>query len=348
MAAISGRAGVRIGCRSRARGPDRRLPHRRRAVPDRHGRRSRDPGRTVAGPAGAAPASPAPTRCGGCCATSRAATPTCTAASSSRPTTPARDLGALFWHKDGFSTACGHGTIALGAWAVDTGLVAAPADGETERGDRRAVGPGRRPRARGGRRGRGRRLPQRARRTCSRATSRSTRRAGGRRRRRLRRGDLRLACRPPPSGLAVDAGALRRADRGRPRDQAGAQRTGPRATRPTPAVRRLRHDLVRRPRRRRRAAPAQRHRLRRRRGGPVAVRLGHRARLALLHADGLAPGAGCATTRSSAPPSARASSDGPPTAGRGRHRGRRARPTAPASTVRARPRDPLGPGFVLR
>lgn len=28
------------------------------------------------------------------------------------------DLGVLFWHKDGFSTACGHGTIALGMWAV--------------------------------------------------------------------------------------------------------------------------------------------------------------------------------------------------------------------------------------
>ena len=38
-------------------------------------------------------------------------------------------LGVLFWHKDGFSTACGHGTIALGAWAVDTGLVQAPQDG---------------------------------------------------------------------------------------------------------------------------------------------------------------------------------------------------------------------------
>jgi proline racemase len=41
-------------------------------------------------------------------------------------------LGVLFWHKDGFSTACGHGTIALGTWAVESGLVAAPADGETE------------------------------------------------------------------------------------------------------------------------------------------------------------------------------------------------------------------------
>ncbi|WP_170305015.1 proline racemase family protein [Kitasatospora viridis] len=38
-------------------------------------------------------------------------------------------LGVLFFHKDGYSTACGHGTIALGAWAVDSGLVAAPADG---------------------------------------------------------------------------------------------------------------------------------------------------------------------------------------------------------------------------
>jgi proline racemase len=29
------------------------------------------------------------------------------------------DLGVLFWHKDGFSTACGHGTIALGVRAVE-------------------------------------------------------------------------------------------------------------------------------------------------------------------------------------------------------------------------------------
>jgi proline racemase len=36
------------------------------------------------------------------------------------------DLGVLFWHKDGYSTACGHGTIALGAWAVESGRVAGP------------------------------------------------------------------------------------------------------------------------------------------------------------------------------------------------------------------------------
>jgi proline racemase len=39
------------------------------------------------------------------------------------------DFGVLFWHKDGYSTACGHGTIALGAWAVESGRVAAPDDG---------------------------------------------------------------------------------------------------------------------------------------------------------------------------------------------------------------------------
>jgi proline racemase len=41
-------------------------------------------------------------------------------------------LGVLFFHKDGYSTACGHGTIALGAWAVDSGLVAAPDDGTVQ------------------------------------------------------------------------------------------------------------------------------------------------------------------------------------------------------------------------
>ncbi len=42
------------------------------------------------------------------------------------------DLGVLFWHKDGYSTACGHGTIALGAWAVQSGRVRAPDDGTVD------------------------------------------------------------------------------------------------------------------------------------------------------------------------------------------------------------------------
>jgi proline racemase len=43
-------------------------------------------------------------------------------------TTPPDDagaeLGAVFFHQSGFSTACGHGTIALATWAADAGIVA--------------------------------------------------------------------------------------------------------------------------------------------------------------------------------------------------------------------------------
>jgi proline racemase len=42
------------------------------------------------------------------------------------------DLGVVFWHKDGYSTACGHGTIALGTWAVEAGRVAAAESGDTD------------------------------------------------------------------------------------------------------------------------------------------------------------------------------------------------------------------------
>jgi proline racemase/trans-L-3-hydroxyproline dehydratase len=48
------------------------------------------------------------------------------------PDDPGAHLGVLFWHKDGYSTACGHGTIALGVYAVDSGLVKADPDGETD------------------------------------------------------------------------------------------------------------------------------------------------------------------------------------------------------------------------
>ncbi len=41
-------------------------------------------------------------------------------------------MGVLFWHKDGFSTACGHGTIALGVWAVEDGRVEAPVTGSVD------------------------------------------------------------------------------------------------------------------------------------------------------------------------------------------------------------------------
>jgi proline racemase len=42
------------------------------------------------------------------------------------------DFGVLFWHKDGYSTACGHGAIALGTWAVQTGRISAVPDGDTD------------------------------------------------------------------------------------------------------------------------------------------------------------------------------------------------------------------------
>ncbi|MGP3963804.1 proline racemase family protein [Nonomuraea sp. 3N208] len=48
------------------------------------------------------------------------------------PNDPGARFGVLFWHKDGFSTACGHGTIALGAYAVQEGLVEADPDGDTD------------------------------------------------------------------------------------------------------------------------------------------------------------------------------------------------------------------------
>ncbi|HEX5590234.1 MAG TPA: proline racemase family protein [Candidatus Limnocylindrales bacterium] len=41
------------------------------------------------------------------------------------------DLGVVFFHNEGYSTACGHGTIALVTWAVDEGRVPVPA-GATE------------------------------------------------------------------------------------------------------------------------------------------------------------------------------------------------------------------------
>lgn len=33
------------------------------------------------------------------------------------------DIGVVFFHKDGFSTACGHGTIALVTWAIESGRI---------------------------------------------------------------------------------------------------------------------------------------------------------------------------------------------------------------------------------
>ncbi len=41
------------------------------------------------------------------------------------PEDGAADLGVVFFHNAGYSTACGHGTIALVSWAIESGRVAA-------------------------------------------------------------------------------------------------------------------------------------------------------------------------------------------------------------------------------
>lgn len=49
------------------------------------------------------------------------------------PNDDGADLGVVFFHNDGYSTACGHGTIALVTWALDEGLV------ERREGENRVV-----------------------------------------------------------------------------------------------------------------------------------------------------------------------------------------------------------------
>jgi proline racemase len=43
------------------------------------------------------------------------------------PNDAGADLGVVFFHNAGYSTACGHGTIALATWAIDEGRVAVEA-----------------------------------------------------------------------------------------------------------------------------------------------------------------------------------------------------------------------------
>ncbi|HJQ74286.1 MAG TPA: proline racemase family protein, partial [Gaiellaceae bacterium] len=42
------------------------------------------------------------------------------------PNDEGADLGVVFFHNAGYSTACGHGTIALVTWAIETGRVVGP------------------------------------------------------------------------------------------------------------------------------------------------------------------------------------------------------------------------------
>ena len=46
-----------------------------------------------------------------------------------RPSQPQADLAVLFTHNSGYSTMCGHATIAIGRWAVEHGIVTPRSDG---------------------------------------------------------------------------------------------------------------------------------------------------------------------------------------------------------------------------
>ena len=196
-------------------------------------------------------------------------------------------LGVLFWHKDGFSTACGHGTIALGRWAVDAGLV----DGRPRRRDRRR---GRRPvGARDGARAHpGGRVRRWTSSTCRAIRSRgvpvTTRRGtvavdlafGGAIYAVVAAADLGLAVEPAhlPELIALGREIKHALDGSEHARHPGDDRlSGVYGTI-------LVDDLG--VTRRRLAAPAQRHHLRRRRGGPLPVRLGH-----------VCPARPCSTTR---------------------------------------------------
>ena len=248
------------------------------------------------------------------------------------------DFGVLFWHKDGYSTACGHGTIALGAWAVESGRVAVSRR-RGRRHDRRAFRPCRGDGATPRGRGRQRRLSQRA------VVRRGARRRSGRREGRcgLWRRDLRLRARRAP-GAAGRAGrppepSRRAARSSRPSRGATSRaipttidcrastgrsstRSSVRCTSETSRSSPTARSIVRPPGRR---PPREPHCL------PPTARSPRDRRGATTRSS----------TRPSTPGDRRARTVCSP-----RSKGR---PSAPASTVFSLdPRDPLGTGFVLR
>ena len=188
------------------------------------------------------------------------------------------DLGVLFWHKDGYSTACGHGTIALGAWAVESGRVDADPDGVTEVKvdvpSGRVVAAVRCAR----RRGRVGRVPQRPR-LCDRdgvavrwtttaASAVDVRRYGGAIYASVAARDLGLAVAPEHYSELIAAGrAVKRALEGTDvaRHPSDDRLSGIYGTILYDDL----GDTDARP------APAQRHGVRRRRGRPLAMRVGN-------------------------------------------------------------------------
>ena len=259
------------------------------------------------------------------------------------------ELGVLFWHKDGFSTACGHGTIALAAWAVESGRVAAPPDGEVELAiDVPSGRVGARVRMEGGAVARGD-VPQRARLRAR--PRRRGRTACGRLEVDVSYGGAIYASLPAAAaGLAVEPARLDALIAlGREIKWAldGAEvARHPSDDRLSGIYGTILYDDLGDG-----AAPAQRGDLRRRRGRPLAVRLGH---LGARRAAGRRRPAGA---RRGAPPRVDRGHHVPRARRRDvRAEGRDAIVTEVEGTAHRTgehrfvldPRDPLGEGFVLR
>ena len=271
------------------------------------------------------------------------------------PDDAAGDLGVVFFHNEGYSTACGHGTIALVTWAIDSGRIAVEPGSRRGRGHgRRPVGPARLhgpPRRRRSRRGG--QLPQRP---VVRARPRRRRRDVPRpadARRRVRWRVLRLARRPRRSASHVEPRALPELIALQRELRPALERAIDVVHPDEPDLRGIYGVIFWEPVERRAADPAQRHGLRRRRGRSLAVRLRH------VGPAGDPPRPRRDRRRRDAPPSIDRRFGLRRPRDRGRSGGRRharrssprskARPTGPASTrFTLDDRDPLGRGFLLR
>ena len=185
------------------------------------------------------------------------------------PNDEGADLGVVFFHNAGYSTACGHGTIALVTWALETGRLEAVEPGDPRR-RRRAL-----------RAARDRRFGARtaassasaSRNVPSYVEARAARGRGPRRRRRLRRRLLRLAwSRRFPCRRRACRGLIELGREVKRELEAGQEFVHPARA---GAPRHLRRHLLRAPRRGPAAPAAQRHGLRRRRGRPLALRERH-------------------------------------------------------------------------
>ncbi len=144
------------------------------------------------------------------------------------------DLGVVFFHNAGYSTACGHGTIALVTWAIESGRIDAGRRGEVvvdvPSGRLRTVGARRRGPGRLGA------VPQRA---GVRSRARAAQRPAA------RWTSPSAAPSTPPLEERVEPGRAAAADRARPGDQGRPRaRTRDRPPARAGAARRLRRDLL--------------------------------------------------------------------------------------------------------